>query len=180
MRSPFLTCIGHRSSEGCAGSRCTTVDETVRLLLGGCDANRYHPSSQPRPQRRTAPAWPIIASADEHQAKSLFPVYCHLAGLLRPRKDSNLRLRFRNAVEWVSASHFESHLTCSASVVSSSGLVEHHAVARSGWTSGWTTFALDVFRLAGCQPERWARTPAGRAGVLVSSRRAICSFATAA
>ena len=45
-----------------------------------------------------------------------------------------------NAVETVSASHLESHLTCSASVFSSSGLVEHHAVARSGWTSGWTTF----------------------------------------
>ena len=48
-------------------------------------------------------------------------------------------IRFRNAVETVSASHLESHLTCSASVFSSSGLVEHHAVARSRWTSGWTT-----------------------------------------
>ncbi len=45
-----------------------------------------------------------------------------------------------NAVETVSASHLESHLTCSASVFSSSGLVEHHAVARRRWTSGWTTF----------------------------------------
>ena len=47
--------------------------------------------------------------------------------------------RLRNAVETVSANHLESHLTCSASVFSSSGLVEHHAVARSRWTSGWTT-----------------------------------------
>jgi hypothetical protein len=51
-------------------------------------------------------------------------------------------LRFRNEREWVSASHFESHLTCSASVFSSSGLVEHHAVARSRWTSGWTTLVI--------------------------------------
>ena len=60
-----------------------------------------------------------------------------------PGRNRTYDLRFRNAVETVSASHLESHLTCSASVISSSGLVEHQAVARGGWTSGWTAFAVE-------------------------------------
>ena len=60
-----------------------------------------------------------------------------------PSRNRTYDLRFRNAVETVSASHLESHLTCSASVISSSGLVEHQAVARGGWTSGWTAFAVE-------------------------------------
>ena len=55
-----------------------------------------------------------------------------------PGRNRTYDLRFRNAVEMVSASLLESHLTCSPSVFSSSGLVEHHAVTRSRWTSGWT------------------------------------------
>ena len=59
--------------------------------------------------------------------------------LSAPGRNRTYDPRFRNEREWVSASHFESHLTCSASVFSSSGLVVHHAVARGGWTSGWTS-----------------------------------------
>lgn len=66
----------------------------------------------------------------------------YLVFLGAPGRNRTYDLRFRkNAVERVSASLLESHLTCSASVFSSSDLVEHHAGARGGWTSGWTTFA---------------------------------------
>ncbi len=70
-----------------------------------------------------------------------------------PGRNRTYDLRFRNAVEWVSASLLESHLTCSASVISSSGLVEPHAVARSRWTIGWTTFGLRRRSNQGCDDE---------------------------
>ncbi len=70
----------------------------------------------------------------------IFPVHSYYVGA--PGRIRTYDTRFRNAVEWVSASLLESHLTCSASVFSSSGIVEHHAVARSRWTSGWTTLVI--------------------------------------
>ena len=123
---------------GCATSHCTTTGETVRLCPPHCQMFAITPAHGPWRPACLSPLRPSGRWTTRPRTRFVSTIFRHLPGLLRPRKDSNLRLRFRNAVEWVSASHLESHLTCSASVFSSSGLVEHHAVARGGWTSGWT------------------------------------------
>lgn len=82
---------------------------------------------------------PLVASPTDISNLAVY-----LVKLSAPGRDRTCDLRFRNAIAWVSASLLESHLTCSASVFSSSGLVDHHAVARSRWTSGWTTFDRSI------------------------------------